>query len=174
MQLQWFSHVVELHWICVKSNNVPLAGNKPFLKLFIFLFWWLIVDVVAADHELWPMTHILYHYLNSCITSASFILRHTSPLCYNPFPLINVVNTVVSLMCAVTRDICCTSVRPGRGIPTCGSLSLWGFISCIPCCTSSWLLLRVKHRGCDKLWFVNMGCTIKTWLILLYFLLRLY
>ena len=66
--------------------------------------------------------------------------------------LINVVNIDILLMCSVTCDICCTSVRPGRRI-TRGSL--WRFLR-----SSDVFLFSIFFC---KLWFVNTGFTNTCW-----------
>ena len=112
--------------------------------------WWQLT--IDYDYSRTPWyTVFLRRY--STITDNNPSIHWPSVILQNVHP-INAAKTLILIMFSFTLDIYCTSVHPGRGIPhmwlslrfLLSFYLLKGFFS-----SFSFLLLRVKGRGCHTL-----------------------
>ena len=133
--------------------------------------WWQLTIDYDYSRTPWYIVFILRY---STITVNNPSIHWPSVILQNVHP-INAAKTLILMMFSFTLDIYCTSVRPGRGIPHMWLSEVSTFFLPVKRVFSSFsfLLLRVKGRGCHTLlkpYETNCGLwiwaiQIKFWLI---------
>ena len=127
-------HQLYIQIFCIRHQLLPEFSFHRFQETSI-------TDVYYFSSDTWALLTIIHQFIDL-------------QLCFEMLTLVNAAQTFILMMFSFTLDIYCTSLRPGRGILTCGSL--WGFyvlLMLLKCFFSSFslLLLRVKGRGCHTM-----------------------